>query len=309
MGTEEMNEYLGNMQKSQTGILLALGAVSDSLSKMNVHLDKQAAKEEEMKMAKEAEMAKTETNLAKQNLIKEITTGVISSLQKENMELNASKFHPVKHKDIFNAEGGDEDKQVDAKPRPDTKEVQKPIQAMLKELIALNKHFLKQHADLYEDEEAKEDVLHGEEEKPVEMAAVGMGEEDEEMVAEEADGAAEYPMEEDEFKDKDMYKQFKALKKEMSSLKKSFDTEVEKKATKMADETLAKQGWTKEISRQPKLIKDKTMGLNEVPITKSKNKYEVAEELSQLSWKQITDMRAQALSGDTEGLPSEVVGS
>mgnify|MGYP001580261017 CR=1 FL=1 len=178
MGTEEMNEYLGNMQKSQTGILLALGAVSDSLSKMNVHLDKQAAKEEEMKMAKEAEMAKTETNLAKQNLIKEITTGVISSLQKENMELNASKFHPVKHKDIFNAEGGDEDKQVDAKPRPDTKEVQKPIQAMLKELIALNKHFLKQHADLYEDEEAKEDVLHGEEEKPVAMAAVGMEEED-----------------------------------------------------------------------------------------------------------------------------------
>lgn len=307
MDEQLFDTYLERIEKSQHGTTLALGAVAETLRKMNTRLEKQDYLDENEKKEEAMAMEEEKNNLVKQDLIKEITQGVIQSLIKENMALNADKFHSVKHKDVFNKEGGLEDSQVDAKLRTDTGEVQKPIQAMIKEeiskgFIELKKHFLKEHADLYENDDKKEDVLHGKEEEALVSQVEPLPDEEED---EEENGSAEYPMNEEKY-DEDV---IKSLRKEFSAFKKSFDENVDKKAKIIADEMLKNQGWQKEVSRQPRLIKDKTMGVSdETQIKKSDDpKEDIVKQLAQLSWNELSRMYRAKKIGATDGLPRELI--
>jgi len=270
---------------------------------MNTRLQKQDEDDEHKKYEEDMEMERQQGVLAKEQLIKDITAGVIQSLTKENMELNADKFESVSHSDIFEKDGGDEDKQVDVALRNETNEVQKPIQAMMKELVTmsasiadLKKHFLKEHADLYEHDETKEEVMGDDEmgmdEPDVPMPDMGMDEEAED----------EYPMDENE-----EYKMVKSLKKEINALKKSFDGAVENKAKQLAESTLKRNGWNKETSKQPRLIKNTTMGLDENPIIKSQNTEEIVDQLSSMSWGELANLRHKKLTGNTDGIPQELL--
>lgn len=297
MEEQTLNDYFERMEKSQQGSTLALGAVAEHLEKMNRWFEKQDERDEDEKHREEMEMEKQQSEVAKQELIKEISTAVFG-LMKENMELHGDKMHSVSHEDVFHEHGNEDEAQEDADPRSDTEEVQQPLQAMLKELrgefTALKKHLLKEHAEQYEGYDGEE-------------AGMGM---EEEVMADEMDDheSAEYPMEEDEYEEKSYGRMYKSLKKEFSNLKKGFESELEKKAIEKAEDVLQKKGWTKEINRQPRRIKDGTMGLNEeTPIMKSQDRENVVDELKNLSWRELNEMRHSKIMGNTDGLPREVI--
>jgi hypothetical protein len=307
MDEQLLESYFEKMDTNSKGTTLALGAVAETLQKMNFRLAKQEEAEEQQKYDDDVEMEKQAGELSKQSLIKEISIAVVDILKTGNMELNADKFRSVSHGEIFEANGGDEDKQKDAKDTNDTSKVQQPIQAMLKQLQGqvtnLQKHFLKEHADLYQNDEAKEEVLGGEEEM-VEM------QEEPIVPPMEEEGSAEYPMEEDAFEDEDMIKMakmVKSLSKQVASLKKGIGTASETKAKVMAESTLKQQGWNKETSRTPRLTGNNTMGLDDQPIRKSQDNADVADQLSTLSWNELTRMYQAKRSGNTDGLPREVI--
>ena len=298
MSDTQTVSFMENIQTQNEGLMLALQANAEALQKMDKYFEKMDEEHEEVKeKEREEEMQKS-----KESLVKEISFATLELMKKENMELNADKFHQVSHGDVFGRKMGDEDAQVDVegKLRTDTGEVQKPIQAMLKSIsaedyISLQKHFLKEHASLYEgdDKNGEEDVIPGVEdvEEDVmtdggdeELDVEGDMEEDVDLVSknwgmakrgdhdEDDWESTDYPMDEDDM-DK-MYKSMKGMSKRelfkaMLKKQQTIKSNVKSEAQKLSEKSLQKQGFTKEISRSPRVIKKDSLGLDNT-IVKSK---------------------------------------
>ena len=278
------------IQNQNEGLILAMQANADVLQKMETHFQKMDEEKEKMDEEKEEE----EMLKSKEAIMKEISIATLELLKKDNMVLNADKMHNVSHPDVFGRAMGNEDAQVDVegKLRTDTGEVQKPIQAMIlqlqKEMKMLKKHFTKEHASLYENDEeeamdsVEEDVMTdiGDEDMSIE------GNMEDDMNMEEDDTgmdddweSTDYPMDEDDM-DK-MYKSMKKMsKKDMfkAMLKKqiSVQNNVKSEAKKLSEKTLQKQGFRKEVSRTPRVIRKDTLGLDN-NIVKNKNNKVVGE--------------------------------
>ena len=319
---EFYSELVSKMDVTDRKNNLALGAISETLTKMNDHLEKQEQEHEEEELERAHDLEKAQANESKSALIKEISTAVFEVLKMENMELNADKMRSVSHKEIFTENGGDEDKQVDAEDTNDTSKIQQPLQAMVKsEVVAVMKHFLKEHEALYGHDDVKDDVMTEDAEEELEMDMdipeleeasqdIPMGGSDDaggEGERDSFEGSAEYPMEEDDYE-----KMYKSIKKAYIKLKKgspkSNGVDFEKAVSARSEATLKKQGWNKEISKQPRLINESTMGLDDIVLNKSANNGDVAEQLSSMSWKELTHLRARRDSGQHDGLPREIIG-
>lgn len=305
---EFYSELVSKMADTDRKNNLAFGAVAETLTQLNGYFQKQELEEEEKEKEMVRELEKQQSEESKSTLIKEISTAVFEVLKAENMQLNANQVRNVKHKDIFYSGGGDEDKQVDANATNDTSEVQKPIQAMIKSEVAnIMKHFLKEHEALYTGDDVKEDVMSEEAEEGMEMEPEmemdDMGHDDD-MGGEDFE-SAEYPMEEDDYE-----KMYKSLKKDFVRLRKATNPQrnIENAARKMSENTLQKQGWNKEVSRQPRRITENTLGLDDTVLQKSANTGDVTEQLSNMSWRELTLLRAQRDSGNHDGLPREIIG-
>ena len=283
----------------------ALYAIAEALQKQE---DRYAALDNEkqlQKQAQELELEKEQNELATQNLVKSITKEIMTELSKaQNMVLNGDTFKNVSHKDVFESDGGDEDKQVAAKDTNDTGDVQKPIQAMIKTQVVseLKKHFLKEHEAQYNNEDAdalEEEVM----EEPVEEVM----EEPMDMVEKEAhededEGAAEYPMEEEEV-DADTLKMMKGLQKQLKNLEANIPNMVMEKAQELSEAQLLKSGFRKERSRQPQVT---SMGLdaNDYAISKSADSPEF--DINQVSFSDLYNAKMKRDAEGTDGLPQDL---
>jgi hypothetical protein len=279
----------------------ALYAIAEALQKQE---DRYTALDNEtqiQKQAQELELEKAQSETATQDLVKSITKQIISELSKaENMVLNGDGVKNVSHKDVFEADGGDEDKQVAAKDKNDTGEVQKPIQAMIKTQVVneLKKHFTKEHESLYADDAAddlEEEVM----EEPEEVAM------DEAVEDVEPEGSSEYPMEEEEY-DEDTFKMMKGLQKQLKSLEANIPNLVMKKAQEMSDAQLLKSGFRKEKSKQPQ-VTSLAMGLDADDYAISKSKEGSADfDINKVSFSDLYNAKMKRDSEGTDGLPQDL---
>jgi hypothetical protein len=302
----DRQDDIKRLEKSSEGTVLALGAIADVLNKMELRFKKQEDDEDAEDAAAEAMADEEEEEVEKSQLVKEIASSVIKQL----MDLQGDKPVSVAKKYKWPMEQSDSDDAVEAKPRTATNEVQRPIQAMK----------LKKHDENGEEEWEDEEDMDLQEEAPVEMAYKdhdnGNGEEE---IEDEV--VADYPMDEeaDEVEDDEVIEEMRLMRKQMQSLRKmnnklqkqldgvgnSFASATDKKA----DALMQKMGYRKEQSTAPRLVTPQTIAPSEVPIVKSNaQSADIADQLSDLSWSEVWNLRLQKMSGETDGLPKELLG-
>ena len=305
MAIDRQDDTIKKLEKSSEGTVLALGAIADVLNKMELRFKKQEEDEDAEAAAAEAMAEEEEEEVEKASLVKEIASSVIKQL----MDLQGDKPVEVDKKYKWPMEESDSDDAVEAKPRTATNEVQRPIQAMR----------LKKHDEEEEEEEAVEMAYkdHHEEDIEEEMAE----EMEEEIEAQDDDVEVDYPMdEEEEVEDDEVIEEMRLMRKQMQSLRKmnqklqkqldgvgnSFQSATDKKA----DALMQKMGYRKEQSTAPRLSNPQIIAPADVPIVKGNQSgsADVADQLSDLSWSEVWNLRLQKMSGETDGLPKELLG-
>ena len=91
------------------------------------------------------------------------------------------------------------------------------------------------------------------------------------------------------------------MKKQFEDLSKDITTKIEKGVT----DRLVKMGFREEKNlAAPQL---KSLGDTSVPIVKSDDSVDTTDELSKLSWGQLRTLQVQVESGNTEGIPQELI--
>ena len=264
------------------GIMLGLSAIAETLLKMDTRLSKAEEKEEQKKEEEEEELEKSAFALEKASLIKEITEGVLAAIKQGGMEVEGKEPKSVGGRDAWPIDSRvvEEGRQVPVTLRTDTKEVQKPIQAMQKHMM-----------------NAEVPVVPEEEEIPPREVP---------PVPPEEDGSAEYPEEEDKYKEypeqmKSLAKELIALKKSVAANEKSRNTEIQKGI----EVGLQKLGYKKEMSTRP--INKGLLGVEDISLMKSEPQGDVTDQLATLTWSQLAALRMRIEAGQTEGVPKELL--
>ena len=110
-----------------------------------------------------------------------------------------------------------------------------------------------------------------------------------------------------------MRKQMNSLRKMNSKLQKQLDgvgTTFASATDKKADALMQKMGYRKEQSTAPRLVTPQTIAPSDVPIVKGNaQSADIADQLSDLSWSEVWNLRLQKMSGETDGLPKELLGN
>ena len=101
-----------------------------------------------------------------------------------------------------------------------------------------------------------------------------------------------------------MKKQLEDLQKQVAGyqevIQKSDDTEVVNRLERM--------GFREETGLQaPRIIPDETLGAGESFISKAEETEDVVEQLSKLSFRELRTLQERVQSGDTEGIPTELL--
>ena len=283
-----MSNEIEDIKKQLEGNTLAMGAVAEVLQKMDERLSKAEEEEEEKKeLAMEKE--------AHEELVKSISAAVISNLKKEDpdnklgLDTDGSKGRPAKA-----TAPGPQDTDKPVSPTTDIEEQQNYIQA--------SEDSLKKEEDGDDDEEKKAmKAAHGDDETD----KMKMESDDDDMKKEE-DG--------DEETDKMAHKgehsdEMENMKKEIESLKKQLEGAVQTET----EARLRKMGFREENGLQrPQVFTPDTpsaLGTDgSTPIVKSQNQGDTVDQLSGLSYKQLRDIQHKIESGDTDGVPRELLG-
>jgi len=297
----DRQDDIKRLEKSSEGTVLALGAIADVLNKMELRFKKQEEDEDADSAAADAVAEEEEEEVEKAQLVKEIAGSVIKQL----MDLQGDKPVEVAKKYKWPMEESDSDDAVEAKPRTATNEVQRPIQAM-----KLKKH---DEEEEWEDEEEIE-MAYKDHDEDIEEEI-----EEEIEVQEEGEVAEDYPMEEEAEEDEVieemrlMRKQMQSLRKQNQKLQKQIDgvgDNFQSASDKKADALMQKMGYRKEQSTAPRLVTPKTIAPADVPIVKGhEQSADIADQLSDLSWSEVWNLRLQKMSGETDGIPRELLGN
>ena len=283
-----MSNEIEDIKKQLEGNTLAMGAVAEVLQKMDERLSKAEEAEEE-------ENEKAMEKAAHEELAKSITSMVLSNLKKEDpdnklgLDTDGSKGRPAKA-----TAPGPQDTDKPVSPTTDIEEQQNYIQA--------SEDSLKKEEDGDDDEEKKAmKAAHGDDETD----KMKMESDDDDMKKEE-DG--------DEETDKMAHKgehsdEMENMKKEIESLKKQLEGAVQTET----EARLRKMGFREENGLQrPQVFTPDTpsaLGTDgSTPIVKSQNQGDTVDQLSGLSYKQLRDIQHKIESGDTDGVPRELLG-
>jgi hypothetical protein len=255
-----------------------LTAVAEVLAKM----DDRLTKEEEEEGLEEEEKA---VQAEKSDLVKAVASEVVSMLKDENplgLDVDGSKERKAK----ASAPQFD-DAQTAANPTTKIEDQQQAIQA----------------ADVGDDEDDEDtkktykarddDEDNGSDEEPVEK-----GDDEDEDKKYNFDKANDDEDEEDDDGMKAMRKELDALRKTVAAYEANMEKSVEARLRKM--------GFREENGLQrPQL---KALGTDgTTPIVKSKSTGDVADDLASLSYKQLRDLQHKIDSGDTSGVPRELL--
>ena len=301
-------EILNRIEKQNEGIPLGRGALAEVLQKMDARLSKQDDDEAAAAAAEEAATEEEELEAMYKSLVRDVSKSVTRNvgrrLQKQDnpmAELNQDKSKSVSgtawpmssaSKDSIEETG------EETLDNSDTESVQMPIEAMEKMVKSILEKggYLKKDGS---DEEEIIDEIENEEHEEEEIYPV-----------EEQDDAIEEPVLEDDEEGtnveammRNMQKQMATLKKQNASLKKGMETTVRKET----ETRLRKMGFREEKGLAG-IKKSSTMGASE-PIVKSAGTGdEVVDQLANLSWNELNEMRFRIESGDTDGVPRELLG-
>ena len=280
-----MPDITERIEKQMEGTNLALAAVAEILQKM----DGRFSKEEQDVAAQQQQSAQA---TARANLVKSIASEVLSVVKGEGGDSEQGLDVDGKERKAKGTGGtpqNADDSESSVTPTSKIEEQQNTIQAM--------KKLLKE----YEEENGEE------EEEETEKG--GMAYKQDEMEEEVAEEASDEPVEEDEedvideeLDMKSMQKQLRALKKELKASK----TGMQKAVQTEAENRLRKMGFREETSLQaPKLTSG--LGIEDLtPIAKAEG--DVAGQLVDMSYQELRRLQQKIDTGDTNGLPRELVG-
>ena len=232
-------------------------------------MDSRLAQEEANVLAKEQADA---SEAAKSELVKSIADQVLSVLKDEMAGLDVSGDTRSADSVGTSADADDSSENVDI--TTDIEEQQNTIQASIK----------KEEED--EDNEEKGGMAYKQEE-------------------DEDDEAADIPEEKEMDEEDDESDEMKSMKKQIANLEKALaDSKAE------SSERLRKMGFREETSlKAPQIAQQpfEGLGVDTTPLVKSDNG-DVADQLAELSYKQLRDLQVKIQSGNTDGVPQELLG-
>ena len=274
---------MDRIEKQLEGNNLALSAVAEVLQKM----DGKLSREEELAISKaEAEQEATD----RQALIKEIASEVAGLLKDGDagMDVDGEKVRPA-----AKVAGKGEDTEKPVNPTTKIEDQQATIQAMVKGAS--------EDAPVEEEEDKQEKggmaykKADDADEKDDEEVDKDVDEDEEEM---EKEGKEE---DEDEDMEK-MAKQLSELKKQLAD----YEANISKSVKVESENRLRKMGFKEENGLQaPKRI---PLGVDgTTPIMKSSEHVDTVDQLAGLSYKELRDMQTKIESGDTDGVPRELL--
>jgi len=278
-----MAEISDRLEKQMEGTNLALAAVAEVLQKMDIRL----AKEEEDAEAEEneKEMAK-----AQSELVKSVATEVVAMLK-------AGEGDSYAGADIS---GGDRK----AKPSggtPQNADDSESTAGISSKIEDQQNTIQAAHMGSDDDDDDMEKGAHDDEEEKEK----GMYKEDED------DDASDEPVEEKGMDDKDDEDDMEKMQKQLDSLKKQLaDTEasISKSVQNESEARLRKMGFREETGLQaPKVVNG--LGVDgSTPIQKSTAIEDTPAQLAELSYSELRRMQHQIDTGNTDGVPRELLG-
>ena len=276
---EQMVEVLKSNQ-------MAMVAVAEVLQKVDNRIEAAETAEMQSREAQEEdEMRKAESERLSGMIKSAIQEALPEIVKTVNMELNGDSQTTAREGTPWPMSANphkDDETEEKASMRTQTSEVQKPIQAMEKED---GEGLEKEHKD--KDKDKDKDV---EEEYPMEEKA-GMMMRDKNMA-----------------NNMNMSKMWEEMQAEVTELRKQ-NVEIKDSVEAQVKDRMSKMGYHEEQSRTPKLLP--TSGFNEVPIIKAedgpRDPTKVADDLSELSWNQLWNLRIQMENGNTDGVPKELI--
>jgi len=281
-----MADISERIEKQMEGTNLALAAVAEVLQKMDGRLLKEEEDEEE-------EISKAAAEQAQANLVKSVASEVVSMLK-------ASEGDSYAGADV----SGDERKANPTGGTPQNADDSESA-AGIDSKIEDQQNTI-QAADMGDDD--KEDEIAKAYEKGY-AAAMKKGHDDDEDGMEKADDdeSADEPVEEKGMDDDDdmekMQKQIESLKKQIA------DTEanISKAVQNESEARLRKMGFREETGLQAPKISG--LGVDgSTPIQKSTSVEDTPAQLAELSYSELRRMQHQIESGDTDGVPRELLG-
>ena len=273
-------DIVDRLEKQIEGSNLALAAVAEVLHKMDSRISK--AEEEDFELAQQ-----DADNVEKQEIIKAVASEVYGLIKTDQgLDLEASerkaKSMPV----------GKDDAEKAVTIVSSMKDQQATIQAMQKQLDLL-KAGMEDEEFPNDDEEADAQEENGEEEEE-------NGDEDKDKDKENMEYAEVYPVLEN------MQKQIDSLKAQLSG---SFD--LQKAVQSETEGRLRKMGFREEpsLTRPQQIRYADSMGVDgTAPITKATEGGDVVDQMMQLSYQDLRRLQENIESGDTEGVPRELLG-
>lgn len=278
------NDVLTRLEKQMEGNGLALAAVAEVLQKMDVRLSKAEEEEKEEDKDKEEKALMNAAEMEKQMLVKAIADEVVGIMKNDmgespyGMEVDGEH---VRHGDSSASTEGDSDEDDSSETTTvdtDTGNVQGIIEAMQKQL-----NLLKEGPAAFMAEEERRDPVFEEDEDD---------EEDEETFG----GPANMQY---------MKKSMKKLQKQINGLADGMAASVKAES----ENRLRKMGFKEENSLlAPQIKRYDAFGTDgTMPISKAASTGDVVDQLTELSWKQLREMQLAVESGQTDGIPKELL--
>jgi len=283
-----MADISDRIEKQMEGTNLALAAVAEVLQKMDSRLLKEEEDEEE-------EISKAAAEQAQASLVKSVASEVVSMLKAGEGDSYAGADISGDERPASptggtpqTADDSESDAGIDAK----IEEQQNTIQA----------------ADMGDDDEDEIEKAYGR----GYAAAMKKGHDDDDkdgMEKAHDDESADEPVEEKGMDDDDddmdkMQKQIESLKKQLAET----ETNMQKAVQNESEARLRKMGFREETGLQaPKTISG--LGVDgSTPIQKSTSVEDTPAQLAELSYSELRRMQHQIETGDTDGVPRELLG-
>jgi vacuolar-type H+-ATPase subunit I/STV1 len=294
-------DVLTRLDKQMEGNSLALSAVAEVLQKMEYRMLRD---EETVSKQMEEESEATE----REALIKAIAGEVVSVIKQGGLDVDGKKTRPAAKTPAYTA-----DTEKPVSPASKIEDQQATIQAMLKNVPdddeeKYPKAEKTQHKAADADDEEDEEPKKG-------YAMKGADEEDED--GENSERAPIKNAEDDD--DDDEEKGYnKAMAKELDALRKqiaAYEAGMQKAVQDETETRLRKMGFKQETSLQrPLQIEGPApSGLGIDGTTRLKkggnSPEDTAEQLMQLSYKDLRELQARIEMGQTDGVPAELLGN
>jgi hypothetical protein len=275
-----MADVTERIEKQMEGTNLALAAVAEVLQKMDARLSKEENDTYAQAQANSQEAAKAD-------LVKSIATQVLSVIKQEagnGLDVSGGER---KAKATGGTPKNSDDSESATSPTTKIEDQQNTIQASLR----------KEEDDEDEDEiEEKGGMSYKQDDDEADDEAADMPETEEKGMDDEDD-------EDDSDEIKSMRKQIAKLQKEVQATQGN----MQKAVTAEAENRLRKMGFREENGLKAPQITN-GLGLDTTPLIKSQDSGDVASQLADLSYKQLRDLQYKIETGDTDGVPRELLG-